>query len=501
MGKESVQYVIDGKNLLSKKLTDIDKDANRTEQNINNIGRGGIGGGSGGGNLFKSIVGGNLLARGIEAGTSAIYNFGKESIQAFGKFEQFQTALTTMFHGNKIEARALSDELVQFAKSTPFELTEIQDATKQLIAYGSTSGSVGKELKMLGDISSGVGAPIGEIAYLYGTARTQGRLFARDIYQLSGRGIPIIAALAKQFKVSESAVMGLVEKGKVGFGEMQKAMQSMTAEGGQFAGMMDAQSKTVLGKWSNMQDAIDQLKVGLGNSQQGLIHAALDFSTKFVSGLADSIKYTNDLNDKLSALHVQLKFGENVDALKGGRDLSGNMSAQALARVDKANQQSIRDISQFRDFLNRTGDSKDGKKLADEFLKASVSEIDRRNSENLLSRNRMNRYDPTQAGINNTEFIRLYAINEDAKNKLKQIRDSFFNKGKPSGTSDGSGKTTGTGTTIEAGTPKNMYINITNFLPDWKVDGGNEPKSLAIRKEEVGRAFLELVNDAYLAQR
>jgi len=45
----------------------------------------------------------------------------------------------------------------------------------------------------------------------------QGRLFGEDINQLTGRGIPVIQELAKQFGVSESEVKKLVEQGKVGF--------------------------------------------------------------------------------------------------------------------------------------------------------------------------------------------------------------------------------------------------------------------------------------------
>ena len=49
-------------------------------------------------------------------------------------------------------------------------------------------------------------ATVNQIAELYGKARVQGRLFAEDINQLTGRGIPIIGELAKQFGVSDSQV-------------------------------------------------------------------------------------------------------------------------------------------------------------------------------------------------------------------------------------------------------------------------------------------------------
>ena len=135
------------------------------------------------GSMMGAIVGGNLLTGAIQNAAGAVVDFAKDSMRAFGKQEQFLTSLKTMFHGNGVEAEVLNDKLKDLAKTTPFELTEIQDATKMMIAYGSTSTGVGDELRMLGDIGAGVGSSLSEVGYLYGTLRTQGRAFSKDIYQ------------------------------------------------------------------------------------------------------------------------------------------------------------------------------------------------------------------------------------------------------------------------------------------------------------------------------
>jgi hypothetical protein len=148
-------------------------------------------------------------------------------------------------------------------------------------------------MRMLGDISSGVGSSVSEVAYLYGTLRTQGRAFSRDIYQFTGRGIPIVKELAKQFKVAESAVMGLVEKGQVGFKDIERAMQSMTDVGGQFHDMMAAQSKTLVGQTSNLADAWDQLKTSMGQSQEGMLKNTISWATDTVRELDKVAKRRN----------------------------------------------------------------------------------------------------------------------------------------------------------------------------------------------------------------
>lgn len=192
--------------------------------------------------------------------TGAIGIFGAFETAKFGiglaaQAEQAEVAFTTML-GSVQEAQKLMGQLQQFAAKTPFEFPELRDASKKLIAFGVAGGDVVPTMRILGDLSAGIGTPVGELAELYGKAKVQGRLFMEDINQLTGRGIPITQELAKQFNVSTGEVRKLVEKGRVGFPELQRALIDLTAEGSQFGGMMEKQSTTLQGKWSNLMDGI-----------------------------------------------------------------------------------------------------------------------------------------------------------------------------------------------------------------------------------------------------
>lgn len=303
---EKVEIVAELKDLISGKFAAINKQIDAMDSKLASLGNKGIGSDKG---ITGQVVGANLLTSAITRAGSALVEFGKESFMAYGKSEQFLTSLTTMFHGNKEEAKALDQQLKGFAIETPFELNEIRDATKMMIAYGSTSGGVVNEMRMLGDISSGVGSSLSEVAYLYGTLRTQGRAFSKDIYQFTGRGIPIVKELAKQFGVTDSKVMKLVEDGKVGFKEVEKAMQSMTAEGGQFNNMMANQSKTLLGQTSNLADAWDQLKTAIGESQEGILKSTIAWSTNMVAELKKTVEQMNFLDKSLKGLSDKQRLG------------------------------------------------------------------------------------------------------------------------------------------------------------------------------------------------
>ena len=93
-------------------------------------------------------------------------------------------------------------------------------------------------------------------------------MYTQDLNQFLGRGIPLTAELAKQFGVTESKVKGLVEEGKVGFPEVEKAIIAMTSEGGKFGGLMEAQSKSITGQISNLEDSIEQMFNAIGKSNK-----------------------------------------------------------------------------------------------------------------------------------------------------------------------------------------------------------------------------------------
>lgn len=201
-------------------------------------------------------------------------NFISKMISVRSEFQQLEIAFTTML-GSKEKADKLTQDLIQFAGTTPFGMKETADATKQLLAYGSEAGNVKNELRMLGDVASGVSQPIGELVYLYGTLRTQGRAYMMDIRQFAGRGIPIYQELAKVLGVSKDQVNALVTAGKVGFKEVEQAFKNMTAQGSMFGGLMEAQSHTIQGNLERLGDAFDQMLNSMGKDSEGVIGLAI----------------------------------------------------------------------------------------------------------------------------------------------------------------------------------------------------------------------------------
>lgn len=221
-------------------------------------------------------------------GLVAIKKFGSDVIEATGKMQQLQVALSTILQ-DKSKADQLIADIVQFAAKTPFNLDDVATGAKQLLAYGSSADNVVNELSMLGDVASGLQIPIGQLIYLYGTLRTQGRAMTVDIRQFAGRGIPIYEELAKVLGVSKDQVSELVKEGKVGFKEVEQAFKNMTSEGGKFANLMESSAGTWPQRLSNIEDILFQKMNEFGNKYKEVFEFGIGTAEDLVESLDDVI--------------------------------------------------------------------------------------------------------------------------------------------------------------------------------------------------------------------
>lgn len=228
------------------------------------------------------VSAGTKLTAGV---TAPILGFAAAAIKGAAEQEQLEVSFTTML-GSAEKAKTMMADLSAFAASTPFESPEIQNASKMLLAFGVDAEQIIPTMTNLGDIAAGLNIPIGDMAYLFGTTKAAGRMMTADLNQFTSRGIPMIAALAETMGIAESEVKAAVEAGKVGFPEMEAALTSLTAEGGQFSGLMAAQSMTLAGLFSTLSD-----NVGLSLAEIGkVIIETFDLKTKLAGAIEWLVK-------------------------------------------------------------------------------------------------------------------------------------------------------------------------------------------------------------------
>lgn len=193
------------------------------------------------------------------AGTTALAGIGlltKGAISAGAGFEQTTIAFNTMI-GSAEEAQKTLNELSQFAARTPFELTQLEEASKRLLAYGVAADDLIPTLRMLGDISAGVGMDkLPQLILAFGQVRAATKLTGMELRQFSEAGVPLLGTLADQLGVTEAQVLEMVSAGQIGFPAVQQALASLTGEGGRFFNLMEQQSTSLGGLWSNLKDQI-----------------------------------------------------------------------------------------------------------------------------------------------------------------------------------------------------------------------------------------------------
>ena len=258
-----------------------------------------------------------------------------------GEYQQLEVAFETML-GSKSKADALMGQLIDTAATTPFEMSEVAEASKMLLAYGMEGDKVNETLIRLGDIAAGLSMPLKDLAFLYGTTMVQGRLYTQDLNQFLGRGIPLADELAKQFGKNKSEVKKLVEEGKIGFPEVQKAIEALTGEGSKFGGLMEKQSKTIKGQLSNIEDAWEQMFNEIGKSQEGNISGVLDITGKLIENwrtigkvvltAAAAIGAYKAAVVTLAAIH---KVSETGKVLTTGQQLRSVLTLEQQAKLSK----------------------------------------------------------------------------------------------------------------------------------------------------------------------
>lgn len=199
----------------------------------------------------------------LVAATAAAGGFALSTASAA---EQSEISFTTML-GSEEAALDMMGQLSDFAAKTPFELSGLQTATQQLLAYGFEAEQVIPMLTAVGDATSALGTGqqgIEAVTRALGQMQARGKVSAEEMLQLTEAGVPAWEYLARAIGTDTAGAMDAVSRGAV---DATTGIQALTAGMEQdFGGMMEAQATTVTGLMSNLSDAIQRPLMELRNT-------------------------------------------------------------------------------------------------------------------------------------------------------------------------------------------------------------------------------------------
>lgn len=225
---------------------------------------------------------------------------------------QEQTNITfTTFLGSAEKAKKLIGDLTKFSIITPFTPDQVNKAAKTLLAFNVEAQDIIPTLKFLGDVSSGTGKDLSEMAVIFGQIRSTGRLMGQDLLQLINAGFNPLQQISKTTGKSVGELKKEMEKGLITFDMVEQAFKDATSEGGLFFNLMEKQSESVGGKLSTIEGNIEEIGKKLFEANQGGL-------SDFVGGIASLTSHVDELSEAFSFLIKLLPGVKNFSDISGG---------------------------------------------------------------------------------------------------------------------------------------------------------------------------------------
>jgi tape measure domain-containing protein len=187
-----------------------------------------------------------------------------------------QSRSLAILAGSAEKAGQIIKELQDLGAVTPFTSTELIDSAKRLQAFGVEANKVVETTRRLADASGATGAELSGLVTAYGQVQAKGRLQGEELLQFQERGIALQEELRKMYGMTGEEFQKALSKGQVSAKAVEVALANLTSTGGKYANGAIAQSDTLQGRLSTLQDGIDGLARGIGESLSPAIKAVLN---------------------------------------------------------------------------------------------------------------------------------------------------------------------------------------------------------------------------------
>jgi len=267
--------------------------------------------------LTQGIKGGVTMA--FAALPAVILGAGAAERQTPSDMEQTRVAFTTLTGSADLANEHLQD-LRDFAKSTPFQFTELTEASKKMMAFGFATEDVIPMMTDIGDAVSALGAGsegIDSVVRALGQMSAKGKVSAEEMNQLTEVGISGWKYLAQGMNKTTAEVMKLSQKGLIPAGDaVDYLLKGMRED---FGGGMAAQAQTAAGQMSNLVDSLEEMGSTIGEILLPAIKGAIGVLNEFFGVLKEGIrtgdtliKWQSKLTDAFVGTEKKIRSSSNT---------------------------------------------------------------------------------------------------------------------------------------------------------------------------------------------
>ena len=221
--------------------------------------------------------------------TTPLVALGTAGVKYNAQMEDFEANLSTLL-GNEDKAKAMLEDLKEMANTTPFETTDLLEATQMMLGFGLETDKTKGYLQTLGDISMGNSEKLMSLTRAFSQIGASGKATMEDINQMIDAGFNPLQIMSEKTGKSMAELREEVSDGEISFEDITEAMEDATKEGGRYYKSMEKASKTMNGK---MSSALDALNTALGDLTESL----LPLATKAIEKITDWANAFTELDE------------------------------------------------------------------------------------------------------------------------------------------------------------------------------------------------------------
>ena len=268
---------------------------------------------------------GNFETKIAQAAVQAVQQVVSTGLEFNRQMENYQLAFENLL-GSAEAANAALDAIKADAASTPFDVAGLVSANRLLISTGQSAEEARQVINALGNAVSASGGGNAELERMAANLQqiaNVGKASAVDVRQFAYAGIDIYGILADYTGLAKDEVQGLT----ISYDLLVEALKAASAEGGRYAGAMEAYSQTLQGRMDTLADNATQLAgaltEGLFEAQKELVEAA--------SGWVETLQTTLEAEGPaaMAVAGVQIVF----DLLQGVASALPDVAASAVQTV------------------------------------------------------------------------------------------------------------------------------------------------------------------------
>ena len=210
------------------------------------------------------------------------------------EIEKLETSFRILV-GDKAKADALFASIRKFAVETPMQLKDLAGAVQTMMGFGIATEDVMANLEALGNVSMGDSQKFQSLALAFSQMSATGKLMGQDLLQMINAGFNPLDQMAKTTGKSIAELKEEMSQGAISADMVRQAFIDATSEGGKFNGMLEAQSKTLAGAYSNLEGAVDDMLNEIGQKSEGAFATAIEGATDLVKNYDKVASVIQDL--------------------------------------------------------------------------------------------------------------------------------------------------------------------------------------------------------------